>query len=222
MKLNLGVTPFNYELEFTIPDVDNIGLFVAGGLDSTILLCMIIEELNNTNRTIPIHIWTCDKPPDPKNAARIVDVIGKEYNRDFVCYDNYSVSDEAKANGVFDFEITRKVSRQFDSIALYMGANNSWEKTQWASQVSSDKPTLSWAYPEEPHMIYPFLWMLKSQMIDIYYKLNKEHLIKYTYSCSKKEHPRCNKCYSCIEAETGFDMLGKTRPEFLEHPVIDT
>lgn len=217
MLIELGTSPFDYELDFTIPKVDNVGIFVAGGLDSAILLCLIIEELNRTNRNTPIHIWTCDKPPDPKNAARIVKIIGEEYNRELIYHDNFSVSDEAKANGVFDFQSTRDAYSQFDSIELYMAANNSWEKTQWADLITHNNPTLSWSYPEEPHVTYPFLNMLKAQMIDIFYKLNKEHLMQYTYSCSKKEHPRCNRCYSCIEAATGFSELGKIRPDFKEH-----
>jgi len=215
MKLNLGIAPFDYELDFTIPDVDNVGLFLSGGLDSTILLCMIIEELKSTHRTIPIHLWTCNKVPDTEYAARIVDVVNKEYNQDLIYHDNYPVSEAALARSQMDFEMTRVVSKQFDSIELYMGANNSWDKTQWADRmIASDVPKLSWKYPEEPHITYPFLSMLKSQTTDIYYKLNKEHLIKYTYSCSKKEHPRCNTCYSCKDAAQGFDMLNKTRPEF--------
>ena len=217
MLIELGTSPFDYELDFTIPEVYNVGIFVAGGLDSAILLCLIIEELNRTNRTTPIHIWTCDKPPDPKNAARIVKIIGEEYNRELIYHDNFPVSDEAKANGVFDFQSTRDAYNQFDSIELYMAANNSWEKTQWAELITHNNSILRWSYPEESHVTYPFLNMLKSQMIDIYYKLNKEHLMQYTYSCSKKEHPRCNKCYSCIEAATGFSELGKIRPDFKEH-----
>ena len=217
MLIELGIAPFDYELDFTIPEVDNVGIFVAGGLDSAILLCLIIEELNRTNRDTPIHVWTCDKPPDPKNAARIIKIVCEEYNRELIYHDNFPVSDEAKANGVFDFQSTRDAYNQFDSIELYMAANNSWEKTQWAELITHNNPILNWSYPEEPHVTYPFLNMLKSQMIDLYYKLNKEHLMQYTYSCSQKEHPRCNKCYSCIEAATGFSELGKTRPEFLEH-----
>ena len=87
---------------------------------------------------------------------------------------------------VFDFQSTRDAYNQFDSIKLYMAGNNSWEKTQWSDQIPLSYDinstitgiTLPWSYPEEPHVIYPFLNMIKSQMIDVYYKLGKEHLIR--------------------------------------------
>ena len=100
MLIELGIAPFDYELDFTIPEADNVGLFLSGGLDSAALLCLIIEELNNTNRAnMPIHIWTCNKPPDPVNGARMVDIISREYNRELIYHNNYDVSEEAKANG---------------------------------------------------------------------------------------------------------------------------
>lgn len=218
MLIKLGIPPFDYELNFNIPEVDNVGLFLSGGLDASALLCLIIEELNNTNRAnIPIHIWTCNKPPDPVNGARMVDIISREYNRELIYHNNYEVSEEAKANGVFDFQSTRDAYNQFDSIELYMAGNNSWEKTQWADQITGNHATLPWWYPEEPHVTYPFLMMLKSQMIDVYYKLGKEHLIPYTYSCSKKDPPACGICYSCTEADFGFEQLNKKRPSFVPH-----
>ena len=226
MLIELGTVPFNYELDFTIPEVENVGLFFSGGLDSSALLCLIIEELNQTGRqSLPIHLWTCNKPPDPENAGRLVDIISKEYNRELIYHDNFEVSDEAKANGVFDFQSTRDAYREFDSIELYMAANNSWEKTHWATQVSSlfdvnstiTGITLPWSYPEQFHVTYPFLNLIKPQMIDVYYKLGKEHLIQYTYSCSRQDPPACNECYSCEEAAMGFKLLNKTRPKFLEH-----
>ena len=222
MLIELGSTPFNYKLDFTIPEADNVGLFLSGGLDSCILLCLIIEELKRTDRQTPIHIWTCNKPPDPMPAARMVDIISKEYNRELIYHNNYDVSDEAKKNGIFEFEITRHAYKQFDSIVLYIGGNNSWEKTQWFDQIplsydiesTNTGITLSWSYPEEPHVTYPFLRMLKSQIIDIFYKLGKEHLMQYAYSCSKKDPPACNVCYSCEEAAMSFKLLGKTRPKY--------
>ena len=222
MKLNLGYEPFNCEFEFTIPDVENVGLFLSGGLDSSALLCCIIEELNNTNRsTLPIHVWTCNKPPDPINGARMVKVISEEYNRDIIYHENYDVPEEHKAMGIIDLRAVKDAYDKFDSIQMYMAGNNSWEKTEWSHLIeppSGDHTiTLPWRYPEYDHITYPFLNFLKLHTIDVYYKLGKEHLMAYTYSCSKKEAPPCQKCYSCLEAAMGFDMLGRVRPAYIPH-----
>jgi len=222
--MELGSVPLNYKLDFTIPEADNIGLFLSGGLDSCILLCLIIEELKRTNRQTPIHIFTCNKPPDPPHAKRMFDIISKEYNRKLIYHNNYDVSDEAKKNGVFDFKITRQAFKKFENIVMYIGGNNSWDKTQWVDKIpllydlksTNTGVKLPWNYPEEPHITYPFLRMLKSQIIDIFYKLDKEHLMPYAYSCSKKDPPACNVCYSCEEAAMSFKLLDKIRPKYRE------
>lgn len=218
MKFNLGVAPFDHEFEFTIPDVENVGLFLSGGLDSSALLCLIIEELNHTGRSdLPIHIWTCNKPPDPVNGARMVRTIAEDYDRELIYHDNYDVPEQFIARGIIDISAVRDAYEKFDSIIMYMAGNNSWEKTKWASLIDLQDLKLPWRYPELPHITYPFLNLLKMHMIEIYYKLGKEHLMQYTYSCSRQLHPACGKCYSCREAQMGFDMLGKTRPEYVPH-----
>ncbi len=218
MKFDLGYSPFDYKFEFTIPDVENVGLFLSGGLDSSALLCLIIEELNNTNRSdLPIHIWTCNKPPDPVNGARMVKVISEEYNRKLIYHENYDVPAEHKAMGIIDLRSVKDAYDQFDSIQMYMAGNNSWEKTQWAEYIDLKDQKLPWHYPEHEHITYPFLNILKMHTIEIYYKLGKEHLIKYTHSCSKQEAPACGTCYSCKESATGFKMLKKTRSDFVSH-----
>lgn len=218
MQLSLGYDPFNYDFEFNIPNVDNVGIFLSGGLDASALLCCIIEELDDTNRSdLPIHVWTCNKPPDPINGARMVKVISDEYSREIIYHDNYDVPEEYKAMGVIDLRVVKDAFDKFDSIEMYLAGNNSWEKTKWAKHLNLVDQTLPWHYPEYPHITYPFLNLLKMHLIEIYYKLGKEHLIKYTYSCSQKDAPACNKCYSCKEAVTGFKMLGKTRTEYVPH-----
>ena len=224
MLIELGKKPFNYKLDFTIPETDNIGLFLSGGLDSCILLCLIIEELKRTNRQTPIHIFVCNSSENaPLHAKRMFDVISKEYKIKLIYHKNYDVSDEAKKNLVFDFDITRQVYKKFDNMVLYVAGNNSWEKTQWADQIpllydiesTNTSVKLPWSYPEEPHVTYPFLNMLKSQIMDIFYKLGKEHLMQYAYYCVNVNFPpNCNKCYSCEETAMAFKLLGKTIPKY--------
>lgn len=220
MILNLGIAPFEYTLDFRIPDVPNIGLFLSGGLDSSALLCLILEELKQTGRNTPVHVYTCDKPPDPKNGSRMVKLIKLEYpDHDIRYYPFYPVSEEAKANRVIDMASVEHAFNSFPrgKIIMYMAGNNSWEKTQWANLIDDIDITLPWWYPVEYYVTYPFLFMVKPQMIDIYYKLGKEHLIPYTYSCSGQLPPACETCYSCREAAWGFKRLNKTRPEFIPH-----
>ena len=49
-------------------------------------------------------------------------------------------------------------------------------------------------------------------MLDIFFKLNVEHIINYCHSCVIQEEGQCGKCYSCEERAWGFKMLDKQDP----------
>lgn len=222
MQLTLGPVQYETQFNFEIPDVDNVGLFLSGGLDSSALLMCIITELEQTNRShIPINVWTCNKPPDPKNGARMVQKIREEFNREIIYHPNYDVPEQHKAMGIIDLRATKDAYDKFESIQMYLAGNNSYEQTPWKDVPRMQgELKLPWQYPQLPHITYPFLNLLKLHLIDIYYKLEKEHLIKYTYSCSAQEDIACGECFSCLEAATGFEMLGKIRPEYIQHEDI--
>ena len=58
----------------------------------------------------------------------------------------------------------------------------------------------------------PFLPLYKYHIIDLFYKLQAEELIKPTHSCTANTVGRCNKCMWCKEREWGFNQLGLTDP----------
>ena len=75
MKTTIGPKHLECEFIFTIPEVDNIGLFMSGGLDSSAMLTLILKELAETNRlnTVSLTAFTLEKPTgEPMYATRIL------------------------------------------------------------------------------------------------------------------------------------------------------
>ena len=75
MKIKIGPKHLEREFIFTIPEVDNIGIFMSGGLDSSAMLSLILKELAETDRlkTVSLTAFTLEKPTgEPVYATRIL------------------------------------------------------------------------------------------------------------------------------------------------------
>jgi len=214
MIYNLGTGDFAVQFEFTIPECDKVGIFFSGGIDSTSLLCLVIEELKATNRQhIPINVYTVNKEPDPDNAERLIPIIEQEYDISLNHIKRIPVSEEAVANRVIDMSSVLDAYNSETNMYLMMAGNDSAEKGEYAHLVPEDYPTLPWSYPNESYFSLPFRGLLKAHLMTILTQLNKEHLLRYTYSCSKSLPPNpCGVCYSCQEKIFAMDMLNM--PQF--------
>jgi hypothetical protein len=56
----------------------------------------------------------------------------------------------------------------------------------------------------------PFVFMFKYHLLDAYYKLGIQHLLKTTHSCTEQIYGECGKCFACLERAWAFNKLGKT------------
>ena len=59
MQLIIGPTHLSTTLNFSIPKTSTVGIFMSAGLDSTSLLCLILEELTNYSFNCPIQSDAC-------------------------------------------------------------------------------------------------------------------------------------------------------------------
>lgn len=215
MKLVLGPDHLKTNFDFTISETDIIGIFLSGGLDSTVLLCLIIEELRLTKRLDKTRIiaFTVKKPTDePKYASRMLDLICNHYQT-IVEHDNFlENTEEHYKKGRMDPEQINNALQKYKNIILYWGINNMPSK-----EIKTFNCELKVKYEKVKYIDCinsPFLNMLKPQIIDLFYKLKVEHLIPYTHSCSRIPIGNCNSCYSCEERQWGFDELNIINPKF--------
>ena len=211
MKLLLGPDKYKTEFEFYIPPTEKIGVFVSGGLDSAILLCLIIEELKLTNRleSTDIATYTAMKYDGSlAYAPRIVELI-KEHYKIPITINNNIPNDGIEADQVSSTCVYSIMSNSPDRI-FYMGINR-----QVSPEIKKFNVNLNIDYPDETDQIkFPFLNMIKPNIVDLYLKFNLEHLIPYAHSCTGLLHTLCNKCYSCEEREWAYEELN-LKPTFI-------
>jgi hypothetical protein len=186
---------------------------MSGGSDSGALLCLILAELQATNRleTISVTVFTVIKNEGSTYySQRMIDKISKHFGVPVTHINNIPNTEPAYSQGRVGINplITTWSKYQHDTI-MYMGINR-----MAPDDIRPFKQSLNIFYKDK-QLLYkaPFLLLHKPQILDIYYKLGCEDIIQYTHSCTTQAEGICNNCYSCNEREWGFAALGK---EFID------
>jgi hypothetical protein len=229
MKLLLGPENLQTDFEFVIfkkkagmrlvhnqlSNADKIGVYLSGGPDSAALLCLIIVELKRIEmiNKVPIHCFIVDKGEGQVDCA--VDVI-KETEKIY----NVSLTYELVEHIPDENYPSRLGSKTYKLISdnnlkmiFYQGINNPPPEDLKKFSVTYRR------YGEREVTLinnkiycFPFIHLHKPQILDIFYKLNCESVIKYTQSCFMQSKGACGTCFSCEERAWGFEMLGKKDP----------
>jgi 7-cyano-7-deazaguanine synthase in queuosine biosynthesis len=63
--------------------------------------------------------------------------------------------------------------------------------------------------PDLPRIVYPFKYLTKSHIIDLYFKMGIQELLQYTNSCEQQQP--CGVCNGCREREWGLAECGITQ-----------
>ena len=213
MKITIGPKHLEREFTFTIPEVDNIGIFMSGGLDSSAMLTLILKELAETNRlkTVSLTAFTLEKPTgEPLYATRILKKFEDHFQVSIMHVTNIPNTEEAIRQGRMDANVIVETCKQFNGL-MYLSGNN-----MPPPDIKIFKGGLGFTYKQTPLYQQPFLNLLKPQMTDILYKLATDFIIPYTHSCSRQLSGKCNSCYSCKERSWGFEELGLADPETID------
>jgi 7-cyano-7-deazaguanine synthase in queuosine biosynthesis len=182
---------------------------MSGGLDSMALLCVMLTELRNTNDTRTITAFTaCKEDLSVSYAARNLQVIEQEFGVSITHINE--IANNAMNIGMIGNSASMYVGQNYPTMTVYQGANNPphpsfltlHRATRYNTVLYNDKTFNS-----------PFLFMHKPQILDIFYKLQLQHLIPYTHSCNVCDTETCGKCNSCVERAWGFSLLGKLDSE---------
>lgn len=214
MVLELG--PDNLKTTFTFDifeglkkprKIDSIGVFLSGGLDSAALLCLILTELKNTESQLPVKCFTVIKDDyGIEYAEKVLVAINKKFQTNIQHFTN--IVNENKNNYNIGKATFIKLYIQHPNTLFYVALNRMPKNVNFKHKLHTD-----YGYDKDKKFFYsPFLFLDKSQILDIFYKINCEDIIPYTYSCTSNSEIPCMDCYSCEEREYGFKMLNKTDP----------
>lgn len=219
MNLILGPDNLSIDFDFSFAEANkklqkkynNIGLYFSGGIDSTALLLVIINELIKTEKIeqFPIRCFTIKKKDfATDNSTKVLEKVKNKFNIDIEHINhipNYK-------NLEHDLGIPLLTQLYLENIntLFFTGIN----KTPSEDIVKfKNKLNLNYGYWKDRGLYYsPFLYMNKAQILDIFYKFNCIDILEQTYSCTSHPTMPCGDCYSCEERAWGFEMLHKIDP----------
>lgn len=185
----------------------NIYIALTGGVESTLVFWLLLSLYDNPIKPCT-YTWGDRRKWEIHNATRIARLLGGAdpiiagHSDKFTTYNAPTVEQYFnRENKVFD-----KVRQDPSFVAGFTGKNT----TTLDPEIIT--PEAQQYYLNRFSIHRPFLMLDKAHTIDLYYKLNVEHLLSHTHSCITRGNGHCGSCHACYERTEAFDRLGRKDP----------
>ena len=175
------------------------GLLLSGGLDSAVLLYILVKECPNIN----LQLFTI---PKHDGSALYADPIIDHFNRKFNLHlpaTNF-VGDPDVHHTRQSTVAIMEIFANYDLDVLFMGVTPNPVELNELDGAPNRKL-------ESPvsRLVYPFASMTKDIILNIMFEAGQEDLVNITHSCTEQTVGRCNKCWQCTERKWAFDKIDK-------------
>jgi hypothetical protein len=183
----------------TTDNTTNYGILLSGGLDSAILLYLLVS----VNSEIKIQPFTIAKTD---GAYLYADPIIEHFNRKF----NLSiprtivVGDPTVHHRLQSTTAVTDIFEKHPVDYLYIGINQN--PPDLANLPGA--PLRATKSPD-PKILFPFVDLYKHNILQFMYDANQEDLVDITHSCTEQQLGRCNQCWQCTERAWAFKQLDK-------------
>lgn len=238
MKYILGPAGKQKELDFSLIPFRNQGLTVngvlggykklgvlfSGGLDSTIVVCLLLNELKNIGQldNIDVICYTvCKTSGSTYYANRMIAQLEKTFLKKL---DHVSNLDNPAINITptpLHMDTLLNLRNQYKDALFFTGLMSYPDISEKIFVHTESMSNIPNRLLREHRVVQPFCHLYKYHVIDLYYKLHVEHLIPYTHTCTKQSIGTCNICTGCEERSWAFEVLGKTDPEPIMPDISD-
>lgn len=202
MQLICGPAHDRREMNLELPDALKISVLTSGGVDSTLLyyLTLYLKYTNNTEHYIrPIVILR--KEGSRYFARPVVQKINAIWGHPL---EAMRLGDTTLPEPKQVESAVRQAFTIFKMYYVYIGVITNRPE----HMVGFDPIPV----PETLGVVVPFKHLEKSHIIDMYYQLGIQDLLKYTHSCDQHEQIPCGVCNGCRERAWGFAELGQEDP----------
>lgn len=176
------------------------GIMLSGGLDSAVLMYLILEKDPNTNLqpfTIPKH----------DGAVLYADSIIEYFNRKFSIKlpKTILIGDPNTFHRQQSKTATRDIFKYYPVDVLFIAINqNPPELANLPGAPQRDGRSTN------PTIVFPFVDMYKDQILKILYDKGLDDIVDITHSCTEQQIGRCGICWQCTERAWAFSRLNRT------------
>lgn len=212
-SVTLGTDNRVFDLDKAFPPLPpgNIYIGVTGGVESSIVLHLLVERYPNHN-IIPCTWKFGDRRYNEYYHAEIicaqVGLASKHVQAGYLKHSAEAVREPDLIDDRFNKE--NKLFMNFENdpnfVAGFTGKNTT-ELDPEKIRPEEQEKYLVWYKVHRPLLTYN-----KHHAVDLYYKVGAEDLLEFTNSCSFARARHCGRCDGCFERIEAFDRLGIRDP----------
>jgi hypothetical protein len=181
------------------------GIMLSGGLDSAVLMYLILKENKNINIQ-PFSI------PKHDGSHMFVDRILEYFKAQFDIEipSTILVGDPDVHHSQQSTRAVEHIFKQYPSIDfIYFATNqNPTHDFDYSLYPKGSYPNRVKAAPH-PKILMPFIELYKDEILKIVFDNGQEELLQLTHSCTEQKTGRCGQCFQCNERAWAFRQLDK-------------
>lgn len=185
-------------------------IMLSGGLDSAILLYILLKEYQKNSIYPDIQIFTI---PKSDGSYLYVDSILEYFNQQFKIKLPAKVfvgNPEAHHSQQSTTAVLEILSKYPDIDYIYFATNQNPDRMFDYSNLKPGEYPNRVTKSDHQKVVMPFIEMRKDQILKLLFDNNQRALIDLTHSCTEWIRGRCEVCFQCRERKWAFDQLDKS------------
>jgi hypothetical protein len=184
------------------------GIMLSGGLDSAVLMYLILKENKNVN----IQPFSIPKQDESHMfVPKILEFF--EVLFDIEIPSTILIGDSSVHHSQQSTVAIKQIFKDYAEINfIYFATNqNPTHNFDYDRYSKGSYPDRVKASPH-PKILMPFIEMYKDEILKIVFDNDQGELLKITHSCTEQKTGRCGQCFQCNERAWAFRQLDKTDP----------
>jgi hypothetical protein len=195
------------DITFNVHTHFKYGIMLSGGIDSAVLLYLLLATAKEKNFKLDIQPFSMIKHDHSyKYVNSIIDYFNQQF--DTTVPETVLVGNPNVHHRMQSTIATGAVFKNYPNIHTLFNGINQNPPQPWGNP--------DWEYPNRPapgytvkKMQFPFLHLYKTDIIDLMFKHSQEKLMDITHTCTELTDARCGQCFQCSERAWAFEQLGK-------------
>lgn len=181
------------------------GIMLSGGLDSAVLLYLMLEDFKQKELPVRIQPFTIPKADGATlYIGPILNFMAKRFNFDLPM--TILVGDPMSAYNMQSTTAVIDVRRAHTYIKQTFFATNQNPPNVELPGVAPKRIKES----KDADLAFPFLKLHKAHIVDLAEQFGLQELYDITHSCTQLRNERCNECWQCNERKWAFTELNLT------------
>jgi len=175
---------------------------LSGGMDSSLMLFLILKEMLNLEKSIILTVFNVPKAHSKTQSRKIVNFLEKEFSisinltyiGDITLPHNKIIN--VPVGYILDNKLVERVYSGINKNPPFEFPNVTAPKRRPSNSVIPD------------NLSFPFIRLYKTHILEIYKKFNILKLADLTHSCEMQvNNIRCNMCFHCYERAWAYKEL---------------